>query len=37
MAWRSETFSMSFLLGSRALVRGSVCFVRSQVAMACRS
>jgi hypothetical protein len=37
MAWRSEIFSMSFLLGSFAFVRGSVFFVRSQVAMASRS
>jgi hypothetical protein len=37
MAWRATTFSMSFLLGSRAPVSGSVCLVRSQVAMASRS
>ena len=29
MAWRSETFAMSFLLGSFAPVSGSVFFVRS--------
>jgi hypothetical protein len=37
MAWRSETFAMSFLLGSRAPVSGSVCLVRGQVAISFRS